>query len=53
MEVVKYFQDIPTLKGKSHQRQVENALSLPLLQTVWLVLIVTHLLIVLFHIIAF
>lgn len=53
MEVVRYFQDVPTVRGKSHHLQVENTLSLPLLRTIFLVLIVTRLLIVLSHIIVF
>ena len=51
--MVRDFQDVPTLKGKKCQLQVENAQSLPLLQTIWLVLIIIHLLILLSRMIAF
>lgn len=47
MEVVWDFQDVPFLKGKKCQQQVENAPSLLLVPIIWVALIFSHVLILL------
>lgn len=48
MEVVRDFQDVPFLKGKKCQQQVENAPFLPLVLIIQVVLVFPHVLIWLF-----
>lgn len=47
MEVVRDFQDVPFLKGKKCQQQMENAPSVLLVPIIRVVLIFSHLLILL------